>query len=510
LKDTQTPFLLHIKGISKSFPGVQALDDVSMSIIPGEIHGLVGENGAGKSTLIKTIGGVQAPDKGSIFFDGEDFAPADTEEALKRGIAIVYQELSLCENMSVAENLFINRHPLNRGLIDKKRLHKMTEEALGKFNLTIRPNEEVSDLPLAVKEQIEILRALSYKPKLLILDEPTGPLSKIQANMLFDQLKELQKEGITILYISHFLGEVLQICDRITVFRDGKYVNTVDSSESTEEKLAGMMVGRDLGEMYPERPESIPEDPVLEVQNLSSGPLFQDVSFSLNRGEIFGIAGLVGAGRTETALTVFGSLEKTAGKIIVEGKEVEINSPKDAIKNGIAYLSEDRKLLGLFLEFSIAENLLSVNLKRFTKNGFLQKKHIQGEVQKYIGDLNIKASGTNQIISQLSGGNQQKTLFAKWVSVQPNILIIDEPTRGVDVGAKKAIHELLRNLTNKEISVIMISSDLPEVLGMSDRIMIMDLGKVVDIIPNSESITEEYIMNRIVKFRRKGMKIEQD
>jgi ABC-type sugar transport system ATPase subunit len=504
--------LLDIKGLSKRFPGVQALSRVDLDVRKGEIHGLIGENGAGKSTLIKAIAGAHIKDAGEMTFDGKPFAPQKPTDALGIGIAIVYQELSLCENMSVAENIFINRHPVRTAfrIIDQQLLRELTNQALTEFGLEISHAERVSALSLAVQEQIEILRALSYSPQLLILDEPTGPLSRPLVERLFELMRSIVDRGVSILYISHNMGEVLEICDRVTVLRDGERVGQVGAADATEQQLAKMMVGRDLGQMYPDRGRVPPGDVVLQVEHLSRPAVFQDVSFQLRRGEILGVAGLIGAGRTDVAMTIFGALSKSGGAIYVDGKEVEIGSPRDAIHEGIAYLPEDRKSLGLFLDFSIAENLLSIRTREFSRAGIVDTKALETASERAMEELQIRAQGTGQIVQYLSGGNQQKTLFAKWVSLNPKVLIIDEPTRGIDVGAKQAIHRMLRDMANEGIGVIMVSSELPEVLGMSDRIMIMDRGLVVDIVDNDESVTEESIMQAIVQFKRGGRNIDTE
>jgi inositol transport system ATP-binding protein len=506
---TKSISILEASGISKRFPGVQALDNVGFEIQSGEIHGLIGENGAGKSTFIKIVGGAYHADSGTIKLDGEPFLPLNPEIALQSGIAIVHQELSLCENMNVAENLLFNRHPHKMTVIDRKKLVQHANEFLNKFDIDISPGEKVENLSLAVKEQIEILRAISYKPKLLILDEPTGPLSKPQANQLFTILEDLRNKGVSILYISHNMTEVLGLCERITIFRDGKYIQTVVKQNVTEEHLANLMVGRDLGDMFPDLSKGEEREPVLEVKKLSCRDNFSDISFALQKGEILGVAGLIGSKRTELALTIFGAFKKEAGSVLLDGKELHIQSPKDAIKKGIAYLSEDRRLLGLFLNFSIAENILSINLEKYSNYGVINKRLLRTQIAKHIKELNIVASGPDHVVRQLSGGNQQKTLLAKWLSVRPQVLIIDEPTRGIDVGAKKAIYELLRELANSGISILLISSELLEILGMSDRIMLMDSGSLIGIFPNTEEITEEFIMNKIVDYRRRDTSFEK-
>lgn len=502
--------LLEIVGLSKHFPGVQALSEVDLDIRKGEIHGLIGENGAGKSTLIKAVGGAHIKDEGTMRLDGTPFEPRSPTEALRQGIAIVYQELSLCENMTVAENIYFNTQPVKTVLkvIDQRKLRELTAEALSEFGLEISHAENVWSLSLAEREQIEILRALSYDPQLLILDEPTGPLSRPLIERLFELMTSVRERGVSILYISHNMGEVLEICDRVTVLRDGKRVGQVSATDSTEEQLAGMMVGRALGQMYPDRRGAHKGDVVLEVRNLTRPGVFENVGFELCRGEILGVAGLIGAGRTDVAMTVFGALTKTEGTVLVEGEEVDIRSPKDAIRRGIAYLPEDRKALGLFLDFSIAENILAIRIKEFSRLGFVDKRALQEATSRLMEQLQIRAQGSEQEMQYLSGGNQQKTLFAKWVSLSPRVLLIDEPTRGIDVGAKQAIHRILRDMANGGIGVMMISSELPEVLGMSDRIMIMDRGRVVDIVENDDSVTEESIMQAIVKSKKEGNSLD--
>lgn len=497
-----TTNILEVKQVSKYFPGVQALNNVDFSIAQGEIHGLIGENGAGKSTLIKIISGSLPRDGGQMYFDGQDYNPKDSNQALSRGIATVYQELSLCENMNVAENLLINRHPKRGFLIDFKKLNDLTLNYLKKFELKISPNNKVEELPLAQRELVEILRALSYQPKLLILDEPSEPLSKADTDKLFSLLYDIRDKGTSILYISHNIAEVMEISDRITILRDGEKVKTVQPTDISENELSNLMVGRDIGDIYSGVKTKPQEEIVLEVQDLSSGERVRNANFKLRKGEIFGIAGLVGAGRTDLALTIFGYRKITSGQILVNGQPAVIKSPRDAMKHKIAYLSEDRHLLGLFLPYTISENLLSNNLKQFSRYNLLDIRKLNYVTQQYIEDLNIKCSGVNQRVNNLSGGNQQKTMVAKWMATEPEILIFDEPTRGIDVGAKKAIHELLREIAGEGRSIIMISSELPEVLRMSDRIMIMDRGYTVDIVENSDSITEEYIMNAIMNFKK--------
>ena len=503
--------VLEVRGLSKRFPGVQALDRVDLDIRKGEVHGLIGENGAGKSTLIKIIAGAYRKDSGDMVFDNAPYNPPSPTYALDHGIAVVYQELSMCENMSIAENLFINRPPTLPFLewIDRRKLYERTSEFLEKFDLPLSPTTKVNELALAVKEQVEILRALSYQPKLLILDEPTGPLSRPLAERLFELMASVKEQGVSILYISHNIGEVLSTCDRVTVFRDGAKVATLGCNEIDEERLSGMMVGRKLGQMFPPRgTPSTQDDVALRVENLAVRGLFQNIGFHLRKREVLGVTGLIGARRTEMALTIFGAIRKTSGRILLDGKEADIRSPAAAMARGIAYLPEDRRLLGLFLQFAIAYNMLSIDMGRFSRFGMIDRRLLQRTTEEYMERLQIRASGPDQVVSTLSGGNQQKTLLAKWILRNPKVLIIDEPTRGIDVGAKQAIHELIRDLANRGMGVIMISSELPEILGMSDRILVMDRGQIVTITENTAGVTEESIMNEIIQFKRGGNHVD--
>jgi ABC-type sugar transport system ATPase subunit len=506
--------VLEIRGLSKRFPGVQALDRVDLDIRKGEIHGLIGENGAGKSTLIKIIAGAYQRDSGEMLFDNAPYTPTSPTHALNHGIAVVYQELSLCENMSIAENLFINRPPTFPILecINRKKLYEKTSESLRKFDLNLAPTTKVSELALAVKEQVEILRALSYQPKLLILDEPTGPLSKPLAQRLFELMASLKQREVSILYISHNIGEVLHNCDRVTVFRDGSKVATLSSEEIDEPRLAGMMVGRTLGQMFPTRGASALENGVemIRVEKLTVQGLFRDVGFHVCAGEILGVTGLIGARRTEMALTIFGAIRKTSGQIFLEGRLADIRNPADAMARGIAYLPEDRRLLGLFQEFAITQNILSIDLRKFSRYGLVDRHRLQRTTEEYMEKLDIRGSSPDQVVRTLSGGNQQKTLLAKWILRNPKVLIIDEPTRGIDIGAKQSIHELIRAVANRGVGVILISSELPEVIGMSDRILIMDRGEIVSVLDSAAEVTEEYIMNAIVQYRRGGNHVEND
>ncbi|MFP4430719.1 MAG: sugar ABC transporter ATP-binding protein [Spirochaetaceae bacterium] len=498
--------LLRIEGVSKRFPGVQALSGVTFDVAAGEIHGLIGENGAGKSTLIKVISGAEQRDAGHFAFNDAEYNPKDPNDALKQGIAVVHQELSLCENLSVAENIFVNRQPSRTPLrvIDRRRLKEETRALLGEFELELSPDATVAELSLAVREQVEILRALAYCPRLLILDEPTAPLSKPLAQRLFELLRSLRDQGVSIIYISHNISEVLEICDRVTVLRDGQVVDTVAVESVRETHLARMMVGRNLEDMFPPRASEGTGRVLLRASNFAVPGVFEDVNLEVREGEILGFAGLVGAGRTEVALALFGAYKGIQGVVEVDGEIVREGTTRNAIRSGIAYVSEDRKALGLYLNFSIAENLLVTNLRRMTRLGLVDNQALEVLASDCIASLEIRAPDAGTIVNSLSGGNQQKVMLAKWLSIKPKILIVDEPTRGIDIGAKQAIHALLRRMADDGMGVIMISSELPEVLGMSDRILLMDRGQVVTTVENGPKVTEEFIMESIVAFRKTG------
>lgn len=497
---------MKLEGISKSFPGVRALNDVSFELPRGEIIGLVGENGAGKSTLIKIIGGAYHPDEGKITYKGKEVRFSNPNQALKDGITVVYQELSLCENLSISENIGMEYLKNEAGkislkLVDRDGQRRISSELFRMFGLDLDTHTTVKNISLAQQEQVEIMRAIALDPDLLILDEPTGPLSWTLVEKLFSILRRLRDQGTTILYISHEISEVISLCDRVVVLRDGRYITTLLQDEMEERKIANLMVGRELGTMFPEKGKGITEEKVLEVRGLSSPGNFQDINFFLRKGEILGISGLIGAGRTELALALYGVIKTGTGEIIVKDREERIKNPGEALRLGISYLTEDRKKLGLFLHFSILENLLSIDVRKYSKNNIIDMQKIRQTVREYFSRFSIKAKDENVKVLTLSGGNQQKILLSKIVSTDPEIMIIDEPTRGVDVGAKKSIHENIRSLTENGKSVILISSDMTEVIGMSDRIMIMDSGRLVDIIENDESVGQELIMNKIVDFK---------
>lgn len=487
--------LLRIQDISKSFPGVKALDNVSIDIRLGEVHAIVGENGAGKSTLMNILSGNYAADDGHVFFKGKEQRFSNPYDAQKAGFSIVHQERSLVASLTVAENVFVNRLPTTKyGTIDKKKLYRLTREILDRLKQTdIQPDDLVRSLSPAQEQMVEVCKAMVQQPKVLILDEPTATVTDNEAEILFELIQTLTKEGITVLYISHRLAEIFRICDRVSVLRDGKLIGTEEIKGINIDTIIQMMVGREIAsERYPSC--ALPQE-VLRVENLT-GERFRDVSFSLHKGEILGFAGLAGAGRSEVARGIIGADPIKGGTVLVNGQKVRIGHPKDAIANGIGYLPEDRKVDGLFLQMSIEENIISGKIKHAAPNGLMKPALITKAAEKYKSDLNIITPSVKRKVVDLSGGNQQKVVIGKWLLVDSDILIVDEPTRGIDVGAKSEIYKLMIRMVQEGKSVIMISSDLPEVLLMSDRIVVMHNGNMMAVLDNrgEKQITEEEIM----------------
>lgn len=490
-------WILEARGIEKSFPGVRALDDVDLQVREGEVHALVGENGAGKSTLMLTLSGIYQPDQGVIYLEGEKVHFSSPHDANHKGISIVFQELSLIPELSIAENIFANRQPVNRfNMINWDTLYKNTTELLTLFDLeNLDPSTPVKELSVANQQVIEIIKAISFNPRVLILDEPTSSLTEHEVKQLFDNIRKLKKQGLSFIYISHHLSEIFEIADRVSILRDGQYVCSAEVNEIDEEFLVTNMVGRAISNMYGKRGEhQIIGNDLLQVENLCRKGFFNDVSFTVKAGEIVGMAGLVGAGRTEVGRSIFGAEPADSGKIILDERLLTIRNPKDAIHYGIGYLSEDRKTQGLILDFSITENLVANHLDDFSsKSGFINDSKIRQFAEESKVEFGIITPSLNQKVAKLSGGNQQKVLVGAWMGIKPRLLIVDEPTRGVDVGAKSEIYNLIRELADQGVGILMISSDLPEILGMSDRIMVMQSGRLVGTIPADEA-TEENVM----------------
>jgi len=485
--------MLEIKSVSKAFPGTQALDNVNLVVRRGEVHAILGENGAGKSTLMLILAGVHPKDSGEILLEGRPIEIQNPHHAQSLGISMVHQDLSLAPSLSVAENMFANRQPLTRlGLIDFPTLYQQTEEALAPFELATDPRTMVRDLSVAFQQVVEIATALSRNAKVLILDEPTSALTAHETTILFRIISRLRDQGVTTLYITHKLSEVMEIADRFTVLRDGQVMGTLDTKDATEDDIVRMMVGRELSHYFPDLGR-VTEDCLFEVKNLN-GRTFRDVSFRLYRGEVLGIAGLAGAGRTDMARAIFGAEPLLSGEILISGQQVTIHSPADAVNLGLGYVPEDRKQAGLFLSLSVRENTVAASLRQFSSFIFMDHRKALAAVTDMVKSLDIKTPSLEQQVMNLSGGNQQKVMLAKWLVIKPKVLIVDEPTRGVDVGVKADVHQLLRDLAARGVGVIMISSELPEVLGMSDRILVMREGRIVGEMTHDRA-TEENVMS---------------
>ncbi len=492
MNETSPRFSLRVENVSKAFPGVQALADVSLDVSGGEVLGLVGENGAGKSTLIQILAGALLPDSGKVLINGEEAIFRHPREAEAAGVSPVYQELSLVNNLSVAENIFAGRQPTGvSGLIDMGEMNRKAEQMLRQFQVDFSPGTKVSNLSLGNQQLVEIVKAMSRNARVLILDEPTSSLSLQEAGLLFERLRQLKEQGLAIIFVSHHLEEVFEICDRISVLRDGKYVGTVKASESNEHEIVGMMVGRDIGEL--KRKEEVAGVAALEVEHLSRKGVFEDVSFEARAGEVLTFFGLVGAGRSEVARAIVGMDVATAGAIKVKGKQMRLSHPSEAMDLGLAYLSEDRKREGLYLDKTIKENFLVTNLRRVSPGGWLSWRALQDLTGKYTRMLAVRTPNLDQRVRNLSGGNQQKVMLGMWLATEPDVLIVDEPTRGIDVGTKQEIHRQLRQLAAEGKAIMAISSDLPETLIISDRIAVMRKGRLVGIVPQAEA-TEERIM----------------
>ncbi|WP_058328687.1 sugar ABC transporter ATP-binding protein [Sinorhizobium sp. Sb3] len=481
-------YLLSAEGIRKEFPGVVALDDVEFKLKRGTVHALMGENGAGKSTLMKILAGIYTPDKGEVRLKGVDIRLKSPLDALENGIAMIHQELNLMPFMTVAENIWIRREPKNRfGFVDHGEMNRITARLFDRLKIKIDPEIEVRHLSVANRQMVEIAKAVSYESDVLIMDEPTSALTEREVAHLFEIIRDLREQGIGIVYITHKMNELFEIADEFSVFRDGKFIGTHASSDVTRDDIIRMMVGREITQMFPK--EEVPiGDVVLSVKNLALDGIFRDVSFDVRAGEILGIAGLVGSGRSNVAETLFGVTPASSGTISIDGKTLSINSPNTAIRHRMAFLTEDRKDTGCLLILDILENMqIAVLQDRFVKGGFVTEKQITAACEEMSRKLRVKTPNLQERIENLSGGNQQKVLIGRWLLTNPRILILDEPTRGIDVGAKAEIHRLVTELARNGVAVIMISSEMPEVLGMSDRIMVMHEGRVTGFLDRAEA-----------------------
>ncbi|MGR9202128.1 sugar ABC transporter ATP-binding protein [Rhizobium leguminosarum] len=484
----RSDYLLEAEGVRKEFPGVLALDDVQFRLKRGTVHALMGENGAGKSTLMKILAGIYVPDRGEILLKGQQIRLDSPLDALENGIAMIHQELNLMPFMTVAENIWIRREPKNRfGFVDHREMYRLTSDLFKRLNISIHPETQVRDLSVANRQMVEIAKAVSYESDVLIMDEPTSALTEREVARLFQIIRDLRAQGIGIVYITHKMNELFEIADEFSVFRDGKYIGTHASTDVTRDDIIRMMVGREITQMFPK--EEVPiGDVVLSVRDLSLKGVFHDVSFDLRAGEILGVAGLVGSGRSNVAETIFGVTPASSGTIAIHGQDVVIDSPNKAIKHRMAFLTEDRKETGCLLILDILQNMqIAVLQNRFVKYGFVTERELTKICDDMSRKLRVKTPNLSERIENLSGGNQQKVLIGRWLLTNPRILILDEPTRGIDVGAKAEIHRLVTELARDGVAVIMISSEMPEVLGMSDRVMVMHEGRVTGILDRAEA-----------------------
>ncbi|NLC52701.1 MAG: sugar ABC transporter ATP-binding protein [Firmicutes bacterium] len=490
------PYILEVRNICKRFPGVLALNNVSLDVKRGEILGLVGENGAGKSTLIKILAGVYSKDTGEIMFDGQKVEILSPHHSHQLGISVIFQELNLFPNISVAENIFAGREKSRGGFMNYSQTNAEALALMKRVGLNCRPETLVCNLPVAQRQMVEVAKALSLKAKLIIMDEPTSSLTERETQLLFQIIRNLKAAGVSVIFISHRLNEIIEIVDRVHVLRDGENAGVIERPDLTEEKMIQLMVGRELKKIFPKAPAAIGEE-ILRVKNLTVPSVLKDISFELRSGEILGVAGLVGAGRTELMRVIFGLDPFSNGEIYINRRPVRINSPEDAIREGIAFVTEDRRLQGLILGMSIRENASLVALRALQRAGFIKFRAENSLVREYVQKLQIKTPSLERKVSTLSGGNQQKVVLAKWLAVKPQILILDEPTRGIDVGAKAEIHRIISDLAGQGVGIIMISSELPEVLGMSDRILVMHEGRITGVLEREEA-TQEKIMSLAV------------
>ena len=487
--------ILTMKGIDKSFPGVHALDHVDLEIRKGEVHALMGENGAGKSTLMEVLTGIYSKDSGSITYEGKEVEFTSPRDAQNAGIVIVHQELNMLNHLTVAQNIFIGREIMNGKLINDAKMNEEAAKLFKQLNIDIDPKEKMGNLTVGKQQMCEIAKAISHEAKVIIFDEPSAALTEAEIEELFKIIRDLRDKQLGIVYISHRMDEIKVITDRVTVMRDGSYVGTLITKDCTKDDIINMMVGRVIYEDPKTESNVAPDAPVvLKVEHLNAGKMVQDVSFELHKGEILGFSGLMGAGRTETARALFGADPKESGDIYVNGKKVDIKSPMDAVKCGIGYLSEDRKRYGIVVAKSVAENSTMASMENFMNGIFINKKKENEIAKKYVNDLKTKTPGVDQLVVNLSGGNQQKVVIAKWLVRNCDILIFDEPTRGIDVGAKSEIYHLMNELVAEGKSIIMISSEMTEILRMSDRIVVMCEGKKTGEIDISEA-TQENIMH---------------
>ena len=494
-------YVLEMENISNEFPGVKALDNVQLKLKPGTVHALMGENGAGKSTLMKCLFGIYEKNSGKILLDGVEVNFKSTKEALENGVSMVHQELNQVLQRNVLDNIWLGRYPMKGFFVDEKKMYNDTINIFKDLDIKVDPKKKVADLPIAERQMIEIAKAVSYKSKVIVMDEPTSSLTEKEVEHLFRIIKKLKESGVGIIYISHKMEEIKMISDEITILRDGKWISTNDVSKISTDQIISMMVGRDLTERFPKK-DNKAKEMILQVKNLTAlnQPSIQDVSFELYKGEILGIAGLVGSKRTEIVETIFGMRPKEHGEILLHGKSVKNKSPEDAIKNGFALVTEERRSTGIFSMLDVAFNSVISNLDRY-KNKFklLKNKDIEKDTKWIVDSMRVKTPSYSTKIGSLSGGNQQKVIIGRWLLTEPEVLMLDEPTRGIDVLAKYEIYQLMIDLAKKDKGIIMISSEMPELLGVTDRILVMSNGRVAGIVKTSETNQEE-IMELSAKY----------
>lgn len=493
--ENRSEILLEMKDVSKSFPGVKALDHANLTVRSYSVHALMGENGAGKSTLLKCLFGIYAKDEGEILYLGKTVNFKTSKEALENGISMVHQELNLVRQRSVMDNLWLGRYPLKAGFVDHGKMYRDTKAIFEELDIDIDPKEKVSKLSVSQMQMIEIAKAFSYNAKIVIMDEPTSSLSEKEVDHLFKIIDKLKNRGCGIIYISHKMDEIFKICDEVTILRDGKWVNTVAIKDTNMDQLVAMMVGRELTQRFPEK-HNVPKETILTVEHLTAKnqPSIQDISFELRKGEILGIAGLVGAKRTDIVETIFGIRERSSGTIKLHGQEMHNRSALEAINNGFALITEERRSTGIYANLSIEFNSLISNMKAYLgKFGLLSTAKMKSDTQWVIDSMNVKTPSHRTNIGSLSGGNQQKVIIGRWLLTQPEILMMDEPTRGIDVGAKFEIYQLMMQLAEKDKGIIMISSEMPELLGVTDRILVMSNGRVAGIVETAKTSQEEIL-----------------
>ncbi|KGQ70687.1 sugar ABC transporter ATP-binding protein [Chelonobacter oris] len=492
---TESKVLLEMKGVSKTFPGVKALDNANLTVRSHSVHALMGENGAGKSTLLKCLFGIYAKDEGEILFLGQPVNFKTSKEALENGISMVHQELNLVKQSSVMDNLWLGRYPTKAGLVDHTKMYNDTKAIFKELDIDIDPKDKVGKLSVSQMQMIEIAKAFSYNAKIVIMDEPTSSLSEKEVNHLFSIIEKLKERGCGIIYISHKMDEIFKICDEVTVLRDGKWINTIPVKGATMDGIVAMMVGRELTQRFPPKINQ-PKEVILTVENLTAlnQPSIQDISFDLHKGEILGIAGLVGAKRTDIVETIFGIRERKSGVVKLHDKVMRNKTALDAINNGFALVTEERRSTGIYANLNIEFNSLISNIKSYmSKFGLLSNTKMKSDTQWVIDAMNVKTPSHRTNIGSLSGGNQQKVIIGRWLLTQPEILMLDEPTRGIDVGAKYEIYQLIMELAQKDKGIIIISSEMPELLGITDRIMVMSNGKLAGIVNTKETSQQEIL-----------------